>query len=245
MNRTTVGIGIVVLIGIFVGFALLGNKGVTVLNDNSLIAPTEDSIDITMELMRGWLDNQQATTSVSLADFLDTQNGLTDQARSMLLTRQAVGGSLDPVLCQEVIPGRIGAKQIYTQSTDSQVMVMARGADKNPNTAVVTLIADEGEWVVDDVACSAGEQGNTEGEFVFVQSGRLVQASVPAPYDTTQWHLIFTTNTESTGIVPLTFDDASICAGGVSCNPATFTEGTVAEVKADMTEAGALVRQLQ
>ena len=160
----------------------------------------------------------------------------------------AVEEELDPILCQSVVPERIGVKPIYVADDEAQMMIIARGAEKTPNQSVVTLTLGEAEWMISSISCSSGEAGNPVGEYSFEQTGRLAKDSVPAQYDQSNWHVLFSNKLGNTQIVPLFFDGGSQCdrdSETVICEPAQFSEGTVVFVQADMTEAGASVRRME
>lgn len=247
MKRTTIGIIAIVLIGI-IAVLWFSNGKQLVPNDKQYAAPTEDPIDVSVSLIDGWLQNVLATTSVSLAEYLETAPALTETAKENVLARAAIQSEIDPLLCREETPTRVGGKIVYATETEAQVSVIARGVEKTPQQTLVTVAAEKGEWVITEVACSNGEVGAPIGEFSFVQQGRLVRESAPAPYDATAWHVIFPGVDGSVGIVPLLFSDASQCGGGedlTTCDQSTFSEGEQVVVKANMVEAGAEVVVLE
>lgn len=249
MNRTTLGIVLVAAIVLFVGAAVFMNRDADVTNEDTVfIAPTDDPIDVSTEFAGAWLRNLQATTAVAMPDFLAEQPTVADDLKETLLARVAVRGAVDPILCQETVPERVGGKSVYTNPDSAQVIVLARGGEKTPQQAIVTLSAVDGQWQITNLTCSNGEMGGPVGEFTFEQKGRLVRESVPAPYNTDTWHVIFSQEDDSVGIVPLAFDEASQCMQGdnsTACDTGNLQEGTTVIVRANMTEAGAQVKQLE
>lgn len=209
--------------------------------------PTADPIDAVLNVTESWLDNLQATTSQSLAQFVSEQTSITPALAERLVA--AADAPVDPILCQNFVPSRVGAKVIYTEPSEAQVMVITRGEEKTPNQAIVTVVASQSAWVVSDITCSAGETGGPVGEYTFAETGRLVREQVPTGYDNTRWHLIFTrATTDQVSLVPLTFADDTVCTVAdeiVDCDLNTLSEGDIALVQGSMLESGAAVARLE
>lgn len=239
-------LALVVLGAVFFAIQFLGNGDMSTKNQPS--RPTEDPLDVALSLAGNWLLNLQSTTSIPLADFLAGVDYIHDDVAAKLLTGAAVDSEIDPILCQQNTPARVGAKPVYVSDYESQVMVVARGGEKTPQQSLITLEAVDGQWLIVDVSCSNGEVGKPVGEFSFVQTGRLVRQSVPAPYDSETWHVIFNNEDGSIGVVPLYWYETSVCVKdevSESCNLDDLEEGQVVRVLANMTEQGADVGRIE
>lgn len=246
MSKTSIIVIVVTIFAALLFAASFFGSNSFVLNENRLTDPVEDPIDVSLGLANRWLDNIKATTSTPLPSFLTAEANVSAQTKAEL--ELAVDESIDPLLCQTTTPGRVGAKSIYVTDTEAQVMILARGIDKNPNLAVYTLTLGDEAWLISDISCSAGEGGMQTDEYTFVQTGRLAQASVPEPYNSSVWHVLFTGETDSVKIVPLMFDQTSQCGSAsayTTCDTSRFAEGGLVRVQADMTEEGAMVRRLE
>lgn len=161
-----------------------------------------------------------------------------------LVTAQAdASTTLDPVLCQSRVPDDISIRNVY--ETDKEVEMLVVSRDKSvTNQAVVKLKSLDGGWYIDDIECSAGEFG-PEREFSFERVGYLLKSSVPAPYDSKKWHLIFEENGELGHVAPLIFDSESRCSQGGSesvCRPDQFIETQMVSIRGQMTETGVNVK---
>lgn len=239
MNRTQLGLLLIGCVVLFVAAVmLLGNS--TAVTNNA--RPAADPIDVATAFAKGWLQNQQATTSVPLAGYVASSSAVTSALASNLLTAAAAGP--DPVLCQAELPRRIGGKLIYDTADAAQVAIVPRGAATGSLQALYTLQVEDNEWQITKIQCSAGEVGLPVGEHNFVQTGRLVRDRVPAPYDATVWHVIFADADDMVGVVPLLISAASQC-DGQACDAGTFTEGAAITVKGTMTEEGVQVAVLE
>jgi len=243
MKKITIVIVVLLIFGALLAVSQLFSSTTLVENENRTVLFDEDALGVSLELADNWLENLQATTSVPLDVFLAERTDLSTEVQESLRYE----GDLDPILCQTFAPARIGAKEIYVTDTAAQIMILARGDEKNPNMAIMTLEAGTEAWKINDISCSAGELPVNESEYTFVSTGRLVRESVPAPYDVNTWHVISIVD-QSVQVVPLLFDSASVCladAGETVCDPTVFTEGMVATVRGDMTEVGAIVEVLE
>jgi len=151
----------------------------------------------------------------------------------------------DPVLCQTVIPEEISIRTVSENTDKAQVLVMSRDK-KVTEQALISLIRYNDGWYIDDIQCSSGEF-ELEREFSFERKGYLLKDSIPAPYDSKNWHLIFEDGGEAGHVVPLFFDSESQCTGldgGKSvCKQDQFTETAQVFVHGQMTERGVNVKQ--
>jgi len=208
-----------------------------------------DTIDTVGSFYNKWLKAVQEPT---MADINQA-----DLAKSLILSkalRDRLGEALkqsdvtpDPVLCQTVIPENISTRSVYERADSAQVLITSRDK-KVTEQALVTLIRLNDGWYIDDIECSAGEFA-PEREFSFESEGYLLKDSIPPPYDSNNWHLIFEENGELGHVVPLFFDSESQCTnqdGSKSvCKPDQFTEAVKVSVHGQMTERGAGVKRLE
>lgn len=154
--------------------------------------------------------------------------------------------TLDPVLCQSVVPEGINTRSVAISDTEAQILVTSK--DKNvTNQALVRLSPLNGGWYINDIECSLGEFA-PEKEFSFEKEGFLLKGSIPKPYNPKNWHLVFEDGGKLGNVVPLFFDAKSECTSleGVKsvCKPDQFTEATKVLVRSQMAERGAEVKQL-
>jgi|AntRauTorckE6833_2_1112554.scaffolds.fasta_scaffold28383_2 hypothetical protein len=216
--------------------------------DESQLAPTEDPLDVTMDLYGPWLAGLQATsTEFNKAELL-TMAPLTADLRTKLLSlTEDTQLAVDPVLCQAVLPERIGTKSVFVTDTESQVMVIPRGT-KVPEQALVTLIAVDGEWVINDIVCSRGEIA-PELEYTFEREGNLLKQSLLPPLNNEQWHLIYSRDGVAGNAIPLLFNETSVCLSPDGsqqvCVPDQLTEAAAVQLQGAMQEAGVLVERMQ
>lgn len=217
------------------------------LGDTGQLAPTDDPMDVTMDLYGPWLDGLQATsTEFNKADVL-TAAPLTAELRAELQQQTQTQSDLDPIICQVEIPERIGTKSVFVNERESQVMVIPRGK-RVPEQALVTLVAIDGQWVISDIACSRGELA-PDLEYTFEQSGNLLKQSLQPPLNNDQWHLIYTRDGVAGNAIPLLFDTTSVClmsdGSEQVCEPDQLTEAAAVQVQGSMQEAGVLVERMQ
>jgi len=215
--------------------------------EEAQIVPVDDPMDVTMELYGPWLAGLQSTsTEFNRAELLMAAPVAAD-LRDRLQQQTQTQSALDPVLCQIVIPERIGTKSVFTNDFEAQVMVIARGT-KVPEQAVVSLSAVDGKWMISDIACSRGELA-PELEFTFEREGNLLRESLQPPLNNEQWHLIYTRDGIAGNAIPVSFDTNSICvlADGSEqvCVPEQLTEPMAVLLQGSMQEAGVLVEQMQ
>lgn len=242
MSKLKTVLAIVIVVSLLVLVINFMGKGGAMLGGVS-VSPAEDPIDVASDLANRWITNLATSSPVSIKDFLAQEDAVTDDFR-----QKAEVLSVDPILCQPTTPERVGVKEIFVGSDSAQVMIIARGGEKTSRNSVVTLEVVKNQWIISDITCSSGEVAEPAGEYTFVRTGLLAKDSVPAPYDSSAWHVLYT-NTEGTaGAAELLFDTGSVCmVGGVTgaCDQSLWQEGVVVEVKADLQEAGALVRRIE
>lgn len=155
--------------------------------------------------------------------------------------------NLDPVLCQTLVPESISIRSVYESEEGAQILVTSK--DKTvTNQAIVTLARLNDGWYINDIQCSLGEFA-PEREFTFENEGFILKGSIPAPYDSKNWHIVFEQNGVPGHVAPLFFDSSSQCTdmkGTKSvCKPEDFIEASKVLVRGQMTERGATVNQLE
>jgi len=234
-------VGIVVVIIALVGLVWFFTKGPAEQQVSSL-----DATDTVGDFYDGWLKAVKDPTSTpsqsDLAKSPILSKALRDNLKKTLKQSPAV---LDPVLCQTVIPEEISTRTVYENTEKAQILVMSRDK-KVTEQALVTLNRYNDGWYINDILCSPGEFA-PEREFSFESEGFLLKASIPSPYNSKNWHLVFEENGQNGNVVPLFFDSESQCTsldGSKSvCNPAQFTEATKVFVRGQMTERGVSVNR--
>ena len=251
-NRKNLLIGflvVMIVVVVFVGWKL-SNSSSSTDNDflSAAIVPVDDPIDVTMSFYTPWLEALLSTTTTPYESDLLSSPLISENLRERLKSEVGVSGlQVDSVLCQVVVPEKIGAKIIYTNGTEAQVMVIPRRSDAS-ESALVTLTAIDGKWIISDIICSGGEIAPVR-EFDFDHEGFLLKQSVVPPLDPNNWHLVFTQNGQHGHTAPIFFNEASKCVsvdGTESvCNQDQITEATKAIIKGDMTEAGVSLRRLE
>lgn len=154
---------------------------------------------------------------------------------------------MDPVLCQTTVPEDISMRRIYTGEEEVQMLVTSKDKEVT-NQATVTIKKYNEGWYIDNIECSLGEFA-PDREFSFEKEGFLLKDSIPAPYNSNNWHLVFEDNGQAGNVAPLLFGPESQCTnldGEKSvCDPSQFTEATKVYVRSQMTERGANVVQLE
>ena len=233
---------VVVLTVLFLTKASDTNQSVT----ESAI-PENDPIDVALEFYNDWLEAVQSTTTDPYAAGLTTDVRL-NEASQTKLAESNIEVELDPVLCQVLVPERIGAKVSYTLEREAQLLILARGlAEKSGRQAVVDLVAENGEWVIAGITCTEGESA-PEREFTFERDGFLLK-SVPPPLNPEYWHLVFEERGVPGHTTPLFFSEDSVCVSITGeeavCDTDTLQEATAATVKGQMTESGVNVSRIE
>jgi len=218
--------------------------------DDSLKAPEDDPIDITVGFYKLWLAAVQDVETDPYKAGLSTDAVLSDSVRTYIVDSQRNGAVLehDPVLCLSSVPEKIRAKLIFTSNISAEVQVLGRsGVEKTPEYAVVGLKAVDGKWIINTISCVYGESA-PEREFAFDQEGFLLKG-VPPQLNPDFWYLVFEENGEAGHFAPLSFDAASICVSTEgnegTCDPNQFINPSKAHVQGGMTEAGAVVQRIQ
>jgi len=194
-----------------------------------------------------WLKAAQDSTALPDRATLATFPTLTTELSTKVVAALTSGATLDPVLCQSVVPQSITIRNVYAQANIAQSLVTSK--DKNvTKQAVVSLSKSGDRWLISEIQCTDGEVA-PEREFSFDKEGFLIKGSVPKPYNNKNWHLVFTQDGKAGNVVPLIFDTKSQCTSleGVKavCKPEQFKETSQVRVRGGMTERGATVMYLE
>lgn len=209
---------------------------------------TGDAIDTTQDFYENWLTAAKNQTLETYALTLATDSRIGDDVRTYITSAmENTERTLDPVLCQAVIPERFGVKPSYEVEGKAELLVFARGLDeRSTNLSVVSLEIVNNQWQITNITCSTGESA-PDREFSFEREGFLLK-SVPAPLNADYWHLVYEENGQMGYTIPLFLDVASTCisSDGVVavCNEAQFVEASSVVVQGEMTESGVQVKRI-
>ena len=210
---------------------------------------TLDAVDTVGEFYTQWLEavREPSTADPSL-ETLASSPILSKELRARL--EEAEKGSdadIDPVLCQSIIPEDIVIRNISGDEDEVRILVTSKDK-KVTNQAVVILKSLNDGWYINDIECSLGEFA-PEKEFSFESEGFLLKGSIPAPYDSKNWHLVFEEDGVAGHVVPLLFGSKSTCtsqSGSKSaCSPAQFSEVMKVFVQGQLTELGVDVVKME
>lgn len=208
-----------------------------------------DVIDTVGSFYNPWLNAvQQPTTGNPNRATLAASPILSKELRTKLQNvLKDPKATPDPVLCQSSVPMGISMRNVFTNDTESQVLVTSK--DKTVyDQAIVRLARLNDGWYIKSIECSPGEVA-PEREFTFETVGFLLKGSIPKPYDPKYWHIVYEENGQQGNVVPLLFGTKSECTSleGVKsvCTPDQFTEATQVSVRGQMTERGADVQFLE
>ncbi|MFM2339418.1 MAG: hypothetical protein RLZZ360_54 [Candidatus Parcubacteria bacterium] len=220
------------------------STSLTVKNDQVRELP--DALDVAFDFYNAWLEETKTNGKVKPDNILLSQTILTSTVKDKLIADLNTGGASDPLLCQSATPDKLRMKYVHKLPTEVELMVMSKFATGTPSGyAVVTMEVVGQDWVITAINCSTGDVLEAR-EFSFDTKGQLLK-NVPAPFDNTKWHLVFTENGTRGHVVPLLVTASSTCQiAGVTttCDETTFKEAAYAEVKGTMTETGVAVHSL-
>ena len=219
-----------------------------VVDDVALVVDVEDPIDPTSDFFKSWLDALKSTTTNPVASNLTSSEFLSESVQKYIIEALSdTTRTVDPVICQTVIPERIGIKVSYVLETKAQLLVKARGSEKKSSElTVVDLVVVGNKWQITSISCSSGETAPAR-EFSFENEGFLLK-SVPPPLNPDYWHLVFEENGQDGHTAPLFFSSVSMCTtieGAVAvCDETQFKDATKALVQGGLTEAGVDVKNV-
>lgn len=239
LNRIQISVVLLVVTGVVGLWIFLSNSTSTTdmaAIDTSSFQPPRD---VVIDFYDAWLD-VASSSPAGLPEFAFITNDL----RSRIETDLAAAPAIDPILCSAQAFSSFGTKVIYTTDTNAEIVVSSRGLEVSAQ-AIVLLDVTPTSWVISDITCSTGEVG-PEVEFTFEQTGNLLKDSLQAPRDTNRWHLVYTRNEVAGNVIPLYFDEGSLCKSNdaeiVVCSTDIFSEPQQVTVKGQMTEAGVKVQ---
>jgi hypothetical protein len=241
------------LLGLLVLFIIVGayvwmpsQDSITIQVPDQMVS-TETPVNIVLDFYGAWLDAAKSTSTNPYILELHAQPILGEGLRTRLAsTQNNEAGTLDPVLCQTIVPEHITGRKVFEIENRAQILVMAR--DKTVfNQALVTLMRHNDGWYIDDITCSPGEFAPVL-EFTFEKEGYLLK-NVPPPLDSQYWYIIFTENNEQGHSAPLFFNEKSVCQSienvETVCDSTQFIEGTKIYMYGQMTERGVEVERLK
>jgi hypothetical protein len=236
------------IVGVVVLVAVLGLVWFFSKNPSGQQVSQVDATDTVKNFYDKWLVAVQKPASANpTKNTLSKSPILSKSLREKIATAQKDSNTtMDPVLCQTVVPEGIDTRNVYKNESEAQILITSKDK-KVTNQALVKLNALNGGWYINDIECSLGEIA-PEREFTFEKEGYLLKGSIPKPFNPKNWHLIFEENGKAGNVVPLIFNAESQCTsleGAASvCKPDQFTEATKASIRGQMTERGAEVKRL-
>lgn len=236
MNKTKI-IVIVVALAVALGLIWLVSRGSGVQQTSKL-----DAIDTVGNFYEQWLKAAQKPTDADPDQkTLAKSPILSKMLRDRLVEAQKTPNvTPDPVLCQTVTPENISTRRVYESADKAQILVTSRDKEVT-DQATVTLTRLNDGWYIEDIECSLGEFA-PDREFSFESEGYLLKGSIPPPYDSKNWHLVFEERGVKGHVVPIFFSSTSECTslGGEKalCRPEQFQEATKVFIQGQMTERG-------
>lgn len=246
MNKKLIGLVVVAAI-VIIGFVVLKNNSAGP-GAEEKVMPEVPAIDVVLNFMGDWLDARESTETTPVAEGLTQSEALSKAFAEQLQATSFdfEGDSLDPVLCQTVLPNNLRSKTVSETDSNVEILVIANGA-QTANQAVVKLIIEDGEWKINSIKCGFGETGPEMGEYSFEQTGQLLK-SVPPPLDPNFWYLVYESEGVSGFTAKLMFDASSVCVSNEAvetvCEPDTFQQTARAKVQGDISEAGVMVKRV-
>ncbi|MFZ2049050.1 MAG: hypothetical protein WAV25_02020 [Minisyncoccia bacterium] len=230
---------VLVVIGLFMRGSFGGSQQISKL----------DTIDTVGNFYNDWLKALKDPTTVPNLVTLSKTSYLSKPLRTRITDAQKdqTPNHLDPVLCQTVIPQSISIRRVFETADKAEVLVMSRD-NTVTSQAIIELNKLKGGWYINEIKCSLGEFA-PEKEFSFEQKGFLLKASVPIPYNSKNWHLVYEENGQKGNVIPLFFDSTSKCINidksESICKPDQLTEATEVFVQGQMTESGISIKRLE
>ena len=234
----------VILIGVYLkGFG--GDEASKNLRNQEV--SSEDPANIALDFYNSWLEAVKSSSTDPYKLELASATILSDELRTRL---QATDGhadtEIDPVLCQTTKPEKVRGKVVFEDENNVEVLVIAKDKELTAQSLFKLSRLNDG-WYINDITCAPGEFEEPR-EFTFEKEGYLLK-TVPPPYKSGNWHIVFENDGELGYITPLIFSPNSTCTatdGSESvCNTGDFSEATKISVKGQMTETGAEVQKLQ
>lgn len=245
-----VGVVVVVIITIGAGvfFKLHGGVQSEGSKAGSQGTSNNDPTDIVLDFYNPWLEALRSTSTDPYQSGLATAPILSKTLSDKLVASLGHAATLpDPVLCQTKLPSAIATRIVYTLENKEQVLVTAKDKDLT-GQSIITLNKNNDGWYIDDIQCAPGEF-EAPREFTFENVGFLLQKSVPSPYNSNNWHIVFAQDGKQGYVAPLLFDGKSMCTapdGSTAvCDPSKFEETAKVSVHGQMTEYGVQVQKME
>tara|TARA_B100000745_G_scaffold45899_1_gene27629 strand:- start:1515 stop:2294 length:780 start_codon:yes stop_codon:yes gene_type:complete len=236
---------VAVLILIALGLKFLG--GGSVMTEDPLknqVVSTDDPVDIALDFYDAWQKAVEADGTDPFAAGLADEPLLSQVMRDKLSNLPERKKS-DPVLCLDVIPEKITSKQLYMRDDETQILIFSKEYPM-AGQSIITMGGANGGWYIKDISCS--EEFDGPKEFSFENEGNLLK-TVPEPYDSRYWHLVYARDGVFGYLVPMFFNESSICVsidGGESqCDENNLPETKPVMLRGNMTEAGVEVKRLE
>lgn len=205
---------------------------------------TYDPMNIVLDFYDEWLAAIESTSTDPYLSGL-IHEPLLSQGLREKLAKPLGSQEKDPVVCQSPIPSRFNGKQVYDRPDETQIVVFTKD-QPTAGQAIVTVRHLNGGSYIEDISCS--KEFDEPSEFNFEHEGNLLK-SVPAPYDSNYWHLVYTQDSVPGYAVPLFFNAESTCTdtSGIEavCDEGQFIEAQKVMVRGNMTESGLDVVELE
>ncbi|MDP3880893.1 MAG: hypothetical protein Q8Q32_01780 [bacterium] len=239
-------IAVLVILVVIVAVWLLVGSGGEMGDKNQEVAQGEP-LEIALDFYETWLGAARSTSTDPYKEGLAEDPILSPELRSSLVASEdEVEREVDPVLCLPILPDQIATILVYELEDKAEVLIMSRKPSRDEQ-AIFRLTALKGGWYINEIKCSAGEVP-PDREFTFETEGFLLK-SVPPPFNSKNWHLIFEVDGVAGNVAPLIFDSSSMCTyldgKKAVCDTTKFEEASKALVRGQMTETGVEVQQLE
>lgn len=207
-----------------------------------------DTIDTVTSFYNDWLKAVKDPNATPNLATLSKSPYLSKTLRNRLIEAQKIKNpGLDPVLCQSVIPEAISTRNMFVNEDKAEVLVMSRDK-KVTNQAIVELNKSNDGWYINEIKCSLGEFA-PEKEFTFEQKGFLLKASIPAPYNAKDWHLVYEEDGQKGNVIPVFLGSKSKCINTDKtesiCKPEQLKETMEVFIQGQMTERGININRLE
>jgi hypothetical protein len=208
---------------------------------------TADPVDIVLDFYTPWLDAVKSTSTDPYKSGLAAEKILSKELRTRLMSTEGhTETEIDPVLCQTTTPERVTGRIVSKQENEARVLIMAKEKELT-GQSVFNLKRHNDGWFIDSISCSPGEF-ELPREFSFEKEGYLLK-SVPPPFDSKLWHIVFEDDGTLGHVAPLFFSAESVCLttekSETPCTPDQFTEAVKIHLYGQMIESGVEVKRLE
>ena len=243
MKKIIIYGAIVVVIGGIAWFAM-GSGGDS---SGSDVVKYADPADAASDFYKEWLKAAKDASVAPDKATLAVSPVLAQELSAKIVAALQAGASLDPVLCQTVVPQDITIRNVYVEAEKAEILVTSK--DKSvTKQAVVAVDKTSDSWVISEIKCTDGDVG-VEREFSFEQEGFLIKSSVPKPFNNKNWHIVFIQDGKPGNVAPLFFDSKSQCTAldgtKAVCKPESFVETNKVMVRGQMSEKGVTVVRME